>query len=130
MVLRGIIDRLDLTDDGELVVIDYKTGRAPSSQFEKSRLHGVHTYALLCERMLGRFPSQVKLLYLRDPVSIIATPTEQSVRGHGKRTIAVWSAIERACENEDFRPHPSGLCRYCNFQHLCPAFASLTAAAS
>jgi len=130
MVLRGIIDRLDLTDDGELVVIDYKTGRAPSSQFEKSRLHGVHTYALLCERMLGRFPSQVKLLYLRDPVSIIATPTEQSVRGHGKRTIAVWSAIERACENEDFRPHPSGLCRYCNFQHLCPAFTSLTAAAS
>ena len=45
MVLRGIIDRLDIDEDGELVVIDYKTGRAPSAQFEKSRLNGVHTYA-------------------------------------------------------------------------------------
>jgi putative RecB family exonuclease len=128
MVLRGIIDRLDLTEGGELVVVDYKTGRAPSAQFEKSRLNGVHTYALLCERVLGQFPSQVKLLYLRDPVAIIATPTEQSVRGHRQRTTAVWSAIERACEREDFRPRPSGLCRFCNFQELCPAFAAMSKA--
>jgi putative RecB family exonuclease len=130
MVLRGIIDRLDLTEDGELIVIDYKTGRAPSAQFEKSRLNGVHTYALLCEQVLGRPPSQVKLLYLRDPVAIVATPTEQSVRGHRMRTTAVWSAIERACEREDFRPRPSGLCRFCNFQDLCPAFGAVSAAAS
>ena len=130
MVLRGIIDRLDVTEDGDLVVIDYKTGRAPSIQFEKSRMNGVHTYALLCERVLGRSPSQVKLLYLRDPIEVVATPTEQSVRGHRQRTVAVWSAIERACEREDFRPRPSGLCRFCNFQHLCPAFAATKAAAS
>lgn len=127
MVLRGIIDRLDLTEDGELVVIDYKTGRAPSAQFERSRLNGVHTYALLCEQVLGRFPSQVKLLYLRDPLAIVASPSEQSVRGHRNRTAAVWSAIERACEREDFRPRPSGLCRFCNFQELCPAYAQTTA---
>jgi len=130
MVLRGIIDRLDLTDDGELVVIDYKTGRAPSAQFERSRLNGVHTYALLCERVLGRFPCQVKLLYLRDPLAIVATPTEQSVRGHRTRTTAVWTAIERACEREDFRPRPSGLCKFCNFQEICPAYAAPAAAAS
>ena len=65
----------------------------------------------------------MKLLYLRDPVAIVATPTEQSVRGHRMRTTAVWSAIERACEKEDFRPRPSGLCRFCNFQELCPAYA-------
>jgi len=130
MVLRGIIDRLDLAEDGELVVVDYKTGRAPSAQFERSRLNGVHTYALLCERVLGRFPSQVKLLYLRDPLAIVASPTEQSVRGHRTRTAALWTAIERACEREDFRPRPSGLCRFCNFQDLCPAYAQQSAAAS
>ena len=29
MRLRGIIDRLDLGDDGRLIVVDYKTGHAP-----------------------------------------------------------------------------------------------------
>src|SRR5262245_32901570 len=33
--LRGIIDRLELDDDGELVVTDYKTGAAPSTQYER-----------------------------------------------------------------------------------------------
>jgi putative RecB family exonuclease len=120
--LRGIIDRLDLNDDGELVVVDYKTGRAPSQRFEQARLTGVHIYALLCELLLGRTPVEVRLLHLRDPMTIVAIPTEQSVRGQMRRTLAVWSAIERACEREDFRPRPSSLCQFCNFQAFCPAF--------
>jgi putative RecB family exonuclease len=121
--LRGIIDRLDLTDDGELVVVDYKTGRAPSLRFERTKLAGVHTYALLCERVLGRPPAEVRLLYLRDPVALTAVPNQQSLLGQERRTLAVWSAIERACDREDFQPRPSPLCGYCNFQSLCPAFA-------
>ena len=120
--LRGIIDRLDVTPDGKLVVIDYKTGRAPAPRFEQGRLSGVHIYALLCERMLGRTPDEVRLLYLRDPMTITAIPSEQSVRGQQRRALAVWSAIERACATEDFRPRPSALCKSCNFQSSCPAF--------
>ncbi len=122
--LRGIIDRLDLTDEGDLVVIDYKTGRAPSARFEHGRLTGVHAYALLCERVLGRIPVEVRLLHLRDPVSITALPSEQSLRGQRQRTAAVWQAIVRACDRDDFRPRPGPLCRSCNFQSLCPAFES------
>ena len=120
--LRGIIDRLDLTDDDELVVVDYKTGRAPAPRFEHGRLTGVHIYALLCEQVLGRAPTEVRLLYLRDPLMISASPSVQSVRGQHRRTQAVWTAIERACATEDFRPNPSALCRSCNFQAMCPAF--------
>jgi putative RecB family exonuclease len=123
MRLRGIIDRLDLTDDGQLVVVDYKTGRAPSLRFEHGKLTGVHIYALLCQAVLGRAPVEVRLLHLRDPMSITAVPTEQSMRGQARRTTAVWNAIERACATEDFRPRPSSLCRFCSFQSLCPAFA-------
>lgn len=120
--LRGIIDRLDLNSDGELVVIDYKTGRAPSVAFEQSKLIGVHIYALLCNEVFGRRPVQVKLLHLKEPTTIIAEPSEQAIRGHRQKAVAVWRAIERACETGDFRPRTSPLCNYCRFRDFCPAY--------
>ena len=122
LLLRGIIDRLDVTPDGDFVVVDYKTGRVPAEAQEHSRLGGVQFYALLCEQVLGRRPVSVRLLYLREPVAIVADPSEQALRGLRQRTGAVWSAIERACAEEDFRPKPSRLCDWCAFQALCPAF--------
>ena len=67
MRIRGIIDRLELDDDGELVVTDYKTGGAPGEGWEQKSMAGVHIYSLLCERMFGRRPARVQLLYLSKP---------------------------------------------------------------
>lgn len=122
LTLRGIIDRLELDVDGGLVVTDYKTGKVPGLTHEQSRLGGVHFYAFLCERVLGRRPSRIQLLYLSEPVAIVAQPSAQSVKGLEQRTSAIWKAVERACANEDFRPHPSPLCNWCAFQDYCPAF--------
>ena len=124
MRLRGIIDRLDVAPDGSLIVVDYKTGRAPSERFERGSLGGVQTYALLCESVLGRAPAEVRLLYLRQPIAISSVASEQTIRGQRRRTLAVWSAIEKACDAEDFRPHVGPLCDYCNFKASCPAFAA------
>ena len=128
--LRGIIDRLDVNAEGELEVVDYKTGRVPSVNQEQQRLGGVQFYALLCEQVLGRRPSRVRLMYLKEPLVIEAMPSEQAVRGTRQRTSAVWSAIERACENEDFRPRPSALCNWCSFRSLCPIYGGDPARAS
>ena len=62
------------------MVTDYKTGSVPSELWEAKSLSGVHMYALLCERMLGRRPARVQLFYLSKPEAIIATPTDQSIR--------------------------------------------------
>jgi putative RecB family exonuclease len=120
--LRGIIDRLDLDADGGLVVTDYKTGRVPGVIHEQSRLGGVHFYAFLCEKVLGRRPARIQLLYLSEPVAIVCEPSAQSIRGLEQRTAAIWKAVERACANEDFRPRPSALCSWCSFQDYCPSF--------
>ena len=130
LLLRGIIDRLDVLPSGELVVVDYKTGRVPPPGHEQQRLGGVQFYALLCEEVLGRRPAKVRLLYLRDPLCIEAEPSDQALRGLRQRTQAVWSAIERACEADDFRPKPSALCGWCSFKALCPAFGGDPALAS
>ncbi|MCC6224910.1 MAG: PD-(D/E)XK nuclease family protein [Microthrixaceae bacterium] len=120
--LRGIIDRLELDAEGELVVTDYKTGRAPTEQQERARLGGVHFYAFMCEQLLGRRPARVQLMYLgQKPQMIIATPTEQSTRGLERKVLAIWDAITRACERENFQPKPSRLCDWCAFQAFCPA---------
>ncbi len=124
MVLRGKIDRVDRRPDGSLVVVDYKTGRAPSERYERGSLVGVQTYALLCERALGRPPVEVRLLHLREPLAISTAATEQTIRGQRRRTAAVWTAIERACDAEDFRPHVGPLCADCAFKASCPAFAA------
>jgi putative RecB family exonuclease len=120
--LRGIIDRLELDDDGELVVTDYKTGRPPSGNYESKSLAGVHFYSFLCEAVLGKRPSTIRLMYLSTGETIETTPSEQSVRFITTRTTAVWSAVERACQTGDFRPRQSRLCDFCAFQQWCPAF--------
>lgn len=120
--LRGVIDRLELDEQGDFVVTDYKTGSVPSEMWEGKSLSGVHIYALLCERMLGKRPARVQLFYLSRPEAIIATPTDQSILGVERKTNAMQAAIATACEREDFRPRPGRLCEYCSFQAYCPAF--------
>ena len=122
MQLRGIIDRLELVEDDELVITDYKTGSVPGERHELQRLAGVHMYALMVEQMLGKRPVRVQLLYLSKPEAIIAVPSEQSVTGVARKTQALWTAIQSSCARDDFRPAPGPLCEYCSYQAYCPAF--------
>ncbi len=122
LTLRGIIDRLDLSPDGELIVTDYKTGRAPGPHYEQSKLGGVHFYSFLCESVLGRRPAAIRLMYLRSGETITAIPSERSVKFLTTRTTAVWKALERACLSGDFRPRKGKLCPSCAYQPWCPEF--------
>ena len=83
---------------------------------------GVHIYSLLCERMFGRRPARVQLLYLSKPERIITAPSDQSLRGVDVKTNAVMQAVRQACKRDDFRPRTSALCNYCSFQEFCPEF--------
>jgi putative RecB family exonuclease len=120
--LRGIIDRLELNEQGELIVTDYKTGRAPGQSHEQARLGGVHFYALLCEQVLGRRPAMVQLFHLREPLAICSTPDDQSINGLERQATAIWAAVKRACLLDDFRPKPGRLCDWCGFHAYCPAW--------
>ena len=122
VTIRGVIDRLELDPDGELVVTDYKTGSAPGEGFEQRSLAGVQVYALLCERMFGRRPARVQLIYLSTPEKIVTRPTDQSVRGVELKAGALMSAIRTACARGDFRPRTSALCSFCSFREFCPAY--------
>lgn len=122
LTLRGIIDRLDLDEHGDLIVTDYKTGRAPSPNYERKSMSGVHFYAFLCESVFGRRPAAIRLMYLKSGEVITARPSDQSTRFMTTRTTAVWQAVAAACERDDFRPRPGALCQYCAYQRWCPSY--------
>jgi putative RecB family exonuclease len=122
LTLRGIIDRLELDENGELIVTDYKTGRAPSPNWERKSLSGLNFYSFLCESLFGKRPAAIRLMYLSSKETITATPSEQSTKFLTTRTTAVWKAVATACERDDFRPRQGPLCNYCSYQQWCPEF--------
>jgi len=120
--LRGFLDRLDLAPNGQLRVVDYKTGRAPGPDFEARALYQLKFYALMIYRLRGIVPAQLKLIYLADGMSLQYAPAESELVSFENGVVALWAAITRALDTGDFPPRPSGMCQYCAHQALCPEF--------
>jgi putative RecB family exonuclease len=123
LVIRGILDRMEETDDGQLVITDYKTGKAPPERYALPAFFALKIYALLIRRRTGRTPDEVKLIYLNGPTVYRIGVTDAQLDAMDRQLRALWTAIERAVERNDFPPRPGRLCDWCSFQDLCPAFA-------
>jgi putative RecB family exonuclease len=122
LVIRGYVDRLDISPAGELRVVDYKTGGAPREAFEARALFQLKFYALVLWRIHGVVPRVLRLLYLRDTEVCDYSPDADELLRFERTLLALWQAIERATEAGDFRPKPSRLCGWCSHQAHCPAF--------
>ncbi len=83
---------------------------------------GVHVYSLLCERMFGRRPARVQLLYLSTPEKIVTRATDQSLRGVEVKSNAVMRAIRVACTATTSGRARRALCAFCSFREFCPEF--------
>jgi putative RecB family exonuclease len=122
LLLRGYIDRLDQARTGELRVVDYKTGRSPGPQFERSALFQMKFYALVLWRSRGVVARELRLYYLGDRQSLVYHPDENELLSFERTLHALWRAIDRAKTSGDWRASPSRLCDWCDHQALCPAF--------
>ncbi|MGB9378649.1 MAG: RecB family exonuclease [Mycobacteriales bacterium] len=120
--LRGFVDRLDIAPTGEVRVVDYKTGASPREAFEGKALFQLKFYALVIWRTRGVVPRQLRLLYLGDRDMLTYAPDELELARFERTLEALWAAIARATEAQDFRASPSRLCNWCNHKAICPAF--------
>ena len=124
IVIRGILDRMDRGADGRLVITDYKTGKAPPETYALPAFFALKIYALLIRRRFNETPSEVRLLYLNGP-TMYRIPIEDSQLDAMERQLrALWKAINRAIEQNNFPPRPGRLCDYCSFRDRCPAWAT------
>lgn len=125
ILLRGIIDRVEIDESGEWILSDYKTGRSPSDNYVLGSFFGLKFYALICWRALGKMPKELRLLHLKEPEVLILVPNERMLEGLERQLFAVAEAIKRAHLTGDWRPRPSYRCAMCPHQAICPAFADV-----
>jgi putative RecB family exonuclease len=122
LLLRGILDRLDVAPTGEVRVVDYKSGRSVSEHFEAKALFQLRFYALVLWRTRGVVPTLLQLVYLGNSETISYVPDEADLLATERKLHALWTAIARATETGDWRPHKSALCGWCSHQAICPEY--------
>jgi RecB family exonuclease len=128
LALSGRVDRID-GRAGELVIVDYKTGRwVPDTDDARGSL-ALAVYALAAGRTLRRSCRRVELHHL--PTGRVAgwEHTEQSLARHVRRATDTADDIERAAAavaggadvDAAYPPAPGRQCAWCDFRRHCPA---------
>lgn len=128
MTLSGRVDRIDERGE-ELVVVDYKTGRMPSTDDEARGSQALALYVLAVRRTLRRPCSRVELHHLPSGTVAGFDHTERSLGNHARRAedvaIDIQAATEAVAAGQDpdvaFPAAPGRQCGWCDFRLACPA---------
>lgn len=114
IVLGGQID-LWYEQDGELVVVDYKTDREEDPERHALQMR---IYALALERYLGRLPDRAVLFYLRARRAVDITLSSKDVES-AKNAVSEFFNAQKTMR---FSLQEGDQCRRCAFyKGLCPA---------
>jgi putative RecB family exonuclease len=111
------------------VIVDYKTGRVPSSEDEARGSPALAIYVLGVRRTLRRACSRVELHHLPSGTVAAFEHTEKSLANHVRRAEDIATDIEAATEavaagqdvDAAFPPVTGQQCSWCDFRPSCPA---------
>lgn len=128
LAVTGRIDRLD-DRDGELVVVDYKTGRARLTDDDARTSLPLALYAVAAAGMFRRPCVRVELHHLPTGEVLSHEHTPESLQRKVAEAESIASDLRRAdgAYAEEgvgaplFEPHVSPICPWCDFRAHCPA---------
>ena len=126
LAVSGRVDRID-ERDGELVIVDYKTGRSRLGTDDARGSLALALYAIATERTLHQPCRRVELHHL--PTGDIAAfeHTDRTLQQHLDRAdqtatdiMAALDTVEGGADPaEVFEPAPGSSCSWCDFRRLC-----------
>lgn len=128
LTLSGRVDRID-DRDGQLVIVDYKTGRARISESDARSSLALAIYAVAAERTLRKPCVRVELHHLPTGDVLVWEHTPETLERQLRRADAIGSEAQAAEEAVKagaradellFPPRPGSLCAWCDFAQHCP----------
>ena len=121
--LRGILDRMDEDKDGNLIIVDYKSGKAPMAKYKEPSFFALKLYALLIRDEIGVTPKELKLIYLKNS-TIHTLKIDDTMLYEAKvEILSIWQDIKNAFENNEFPATKNALCKdWCYYKPICPLF--------
>jgi putative RecB family exonuclease len=117
--VRGIVDRLDRDVFGNVVIVDYKTGKVPSPWFRAPKMQQLNIYAALVEEVDGVRPDEGRLLFTSFSETVATDVTAESVWSAVEVLKNAWAAIDRAMNDDLFPAKVGPLCGWCPFVGDC-----------
>ena len=113
--VKGRFDRIDLLANGDVAIIDFKTGRAKTQEIADESLQ-LSVYALAAPKELGRPVSSLVFINLENGAAVATqrTPKDLAKAEEEVRTIAANIAAG------EFDPRPGSACAWCSYQMICP----------
>jgi RecB family exonuclease len=127
LAISGRVDRID-ERDGELVIVDYKTGRSKLDADDARGSLALALYAVAAERTLHQRCRRVELHHLPTGEVAAFEHTDETLSQHLNRAgetatdiVAAIDTVAGGAEPEQvFPPVPGPSCSWCDFRRLCP----------
>lgn len=116
--LSGRVDRID-ERDGELVIVDYKTGKRPPDSAETGGSLALAIYALAAERTLRKRCRTVELHHLPSETKSVYHHDDASLARHISRAERIAQEALAATATNTFPATPGALCAYCDYARIC-----------
>lgn len=111
LVLHGVVDRVDKTDDGYRIV-DYKVGQ-PREEYEDQ----LRFYARIVSVLFEREAISGVIAYLRRDASIVDVDVSGATLAH---VASSSERLEESIRTGVFHASPGVVCESCDFRGVCP----------